>query len=278
MRSSYKLHLILILGLAIAVSPGILQAQEGGGDDARSKAQNPVSAMYSLPLKLTVDFGAPDGSAYFLNIQPVLPVTVGDWNLVSRIIMPLISVDGFIAGTPEIPAGSPGTGASGLGDINYSLYFSPVNYDKLIWGVGPSLMLPTATDDQLGSGKWSGGITAVGLTQPGWGTYGALIRQLWSFAGDSNRVDVNQFLFEPFINYNLDKGWYLISDIIMTANWDAPSSERWTIPLGGGAGKIFKIGNQIMNSRLEAYYNVESPQAGPDWSMSFTLQFLFPRS
>jgi len=189
-----------------------------------------------------------------------------------------VSVEGLLTGTPEIPAGAPGPGANGLGDINYSLYLSPVNYDKIIWGVGPSIMLPTASDDQLGSGKWSGGITAVGLTQPGWGTYGALFRQLWSFAGDSNRGDVNQFLFEPFINYNLDKGWYLISDIIMVANWDAPSSERWTVPLGGGAGKIFKIGNQMMNTRLEAYYNVASPETGPDWSMSWTLQFLFPRS
>ena len=128
------------------------------------------------------------------------------------------------------------------------------------------------------SGKWSGGITAVSLTQPGWGTYGALVRQLWSFAGDSDRVDVNQFLFEPFVTYNLDKGWYVMTDMIWVANWDAPSSERWTIPLGGGGGKIFKIGNQMMNAKLEAYYNLESPKAGPDWSMSFMLQFLFPRS
>lgn len=280
MRSSCKLNLllVLILGLVLMVSPGVLQAQEGGGDDARSQAQNPVSAMYSLPLKFTVDFGAPNGSAYFLNIQPVLPVTVGDLNLVSRIIAPIISVEGLYVGSPELPAGAPGPGATGLGDINYSLYFSPVKYDKVIWGAGPSIMLPTATDDQLGSGKWSGGITAVALTQPKWGTYGGIVRQLWSFAGDSNRQDVNSFLLEPFVNYNLDNGWYLLSDLIMTANWDAPSSERWTIPLGGGAGKIFKIGNQLMNTRLEAYYNVESPKAGPDWSMTFTLQFLFPRS
>jgi hypothetical protein len=106
---------------------------------------------------------------------------------------------------------------------------------------------------------------------------GVLGRQLWSFAGDSDREDVNQFLLEPFLNYNLEGGWFLITDMIITANWDAPSSQRWTVPIGGGAGRIFKIGNQAINSRLEAYYNVEAPDAAPDWNIAFTFQFLFPK-
>ncbi len=71
--------------------------------------------------------------------------------------------------------------------------------------------------------------------------------------------------------------WYLITDMIITVNWDAPSSQRWTVPVGGGVGKLFKIGNQAMNARVEAYYNVERPDSAPDWSMSFTIQFLFPK-
>jgi hypothetical protein len=103
------------------------------------------------------------------------------------------------------------------------------------------------------------------LLQPGWGTYGGLVRQLWSFAGDSDRPDVNQTLLQPFINYNLPNGWYLITDIIITANWGAKkSSDRWTVPLGGGVGKLFKIGNQPINSRIEAYYNIEKPDNGPE--------------
>jgi len=182
-----------------------------GGDDLRAKAQNLVSSMYSLPLKLTADFGAPNGSAYFFNINPVIPVTVGDWNLINRAIIPaIVSVDGYIEGTPQIPEGQPADDReTGLGDINYSLFFSPAKASKFIWGVGPSVTLPTASEDQLGSGKWSAGATGVVLLQPGWGTYGGLVRQLWSFAGDSDRSDVNQTLFQPFINYNLSDGWYL---------------------------------------------------------------------
>jgi len=253
--------------------------QAQGGDDLRAKVQNPVSSMYSLPLKLTVDFGAPDGSAYFFNINPVIPVTVGDWNLISRALIPaVVSVDGLIAGTPEIPEGVPSRDRkTGLGDINYSLFVSPNKTKPFIWGLGPSINLPTASKDQLGSGKWSAGPTGVILFQPKWGTYGGLVRQLWSFAGDDDRSSVSQMLIEPFINYNLDGGWYLISDMILTANWNASSGQRWTVPLGGGAGKLFKIGNQPINSRLEAYYNIVTPDAGPDWQVVFTFQFLFPK-
>ena len=253
-------------------SPGAVRTSE-----QLSKIQS--APCTACPLKLTMDFGAPDGSAYFFNINPVIPVTVGDWNLINRALIPaVVSVDGFIQGTPGIPEGVPSKDRkTGLGDINYSLFFSPAKASKFIWGLGPSINLPTASKDQLGSGKWSTGPTGVLLIQPKWGTYGGLVRQLWSFAGDDDRPSVNQMLVEPFINYNLDGGWYLISDMILTANWNASSSQRWTVPLGGGVGKLFKIGNQPINSRLEAYYNVVTPDAGPDWQVVFTFQFLFPK-
>jgi len=283
-----RFTLILIASLILFTGAQALAQDEAkpsaqpaqGGDDLRSKVQNPVSSMYSLPLKLTADFGAGNGSAYFFNANPVIPVTVGDWNLISRALIPLVvSVDGKIAGTPSIPEGEAANNRrTGLGDINYSLFLSPADATKFIWGVGPSVNLPTAKTDALGSGKWSAGPTGVVLIQPGWGTYGGLVRQLWSFAGDSDRPGVNQTLIEPFINYNLPNGWYLIADPILTANWGAKkSSDRWTVPIGGGVGKLFKIGNQPINSRIEAYYNIEKPDNGPDWQTVFTFQFLFPK-
>ena len=254
---------------------------EGNGDDLRAATQNPISSMYSLPFKFTFDNGADNGDANFLNIQPVLPVTAGDWNLVNRIIVPIANAPGGVPGLP----GNPGVGdttesgrTSGLGDINYSLFLNPLETrGKLIWGLGGSITAPTATDDRLGSGKWSAGPTAVGLVQPKWGTYGMLARHLWSFAGDDDRRDVNQSLIEPFVNYNLDNGWYLISDSVITVDWKIKSGDKVTLPLGGGAGKIFKVGNQPMNARIEAYYNVIHPDAGPEWTIGGTIQFLFPK-
>jgi hypothetical protein len=272
--------------LAILFAASHVSGQEGteqsnekaqGGGDLRAAVQNPVGAMYSLPFKFTFDYGAPNGEASFLNIQPVIPITVGDWNLINRIIAPLIDSPGEVAGTPEIPNPTSGNGATGLGDINYSVFLSPAKPKGAIWGIGPSITMPTATDKELGSEQWSAGPTGVVLFQPKWGTIGGLARHLGSFAGDSDRKSINQSLFEPFVNYNLPNGWYLISDIIMTANWNLDSSDIWTVPLGGGVGKLFKIGSQAMNARAEAYYNIEKPDNAPDWQWGFTVQFLFPK-
>jgi hypothetical protein len=281
MRLKIYLILLAIMFVASHVSGQETTEQSGGkaqgSGDLRAAVQNPVGAMYSLPFKFTFDYGAPNGEASFLNIQPVIPITVGDWNLINRIIAPLIDSPGEVAGTPGIPNPTEGNGATGLGDINYSLFLSPAKPKGAIWGIGPSITMPTASDKELGSEKWSAGPTGVVLFQPKWGTIGGLVRHLGSFAGDSDRKNINQTLFEPFVNYNLPKGWYLISDIIMTANWDLKGSDVWTVPLGGGVGKLFKIGNQAMNARAEAYYNVEKPDNAPDWQWGFTVQFLFPK-
>jgi hypothetical protein len=275
-KNSYRLASALLTAGLLMAGHALAEEEEGG--DLQAAVQNPIGAMISLPIKQTVDFGAPDGTAYFLNIQPVIPVTIGDWNLINRVIAPVVvHVPGFIGGLPGLPLGQPGGAVTGMGDWNYSMFVSPAKPGSVIWGIGPSITFPTATDGQLGSRKWSAGPTAVALAQPKPWTVGVLARQLWSFAGDSDRNEVSQFLLQPFVNYNLDKGWYLLTDMVVTANWHAPSSERWTVPLGGGVGKLFKLGNQAINTRLEAYYNVERPELAPDWSMSLQFQFLFPK-
>ena len=270
-------HLALVaLGLMAPLIAAPACAQEEGGGDVRSSVQNPISSLISLPFKFTFDNGAPNGDANFLNIQPVYPVTVGDWNLVNRLIVPIASAPGGVT-TPGVPNPTDGGREKGLGDINYTLFLSPVKVNTAIWGVGPSFSMPTATDSQIGSEKWSAGPTGVILFQPKWGTFGMLVRHLGSFAGDSDRRNINQTLFEPFVNYNLPNGWYLISDLVMTANWDLDSSDIWTVPLGGGVGKLFKVGKQAMNARTEAYYNIDKPDNGPNWQWGFTIQFLFPK-
>ncbi|MBT8119896.1 MAG: transporter [Gammaproteobacteria bacterium] len=269
--------------MLLGISPLYVSAEEKNEDsgDLRAATQNPISSMYSLPFKFTFDNGADNGDANILNIQPVLPVSVGDWNLVNRIIIPLADAPGGIPGLPNNPGVGDTTDSgrtSGLGDINYSLFLNPLETKgSLIWGLGGSVTAPTATDDRLGSGKWSAGPTAVGLVQPEWGTYGLLLRHLWSVAGDDDRRDVSQSLAEWFINYNLDNGVYLITDSVVTVDWKIKSGDKVTLPLGGGIGKIFKIGSQPMNMRAEAYYNVIHPDGAPEWTIGGTIQFLFPK-
>jgi hypothetical protein len=247
--------------------------------DLAKAAQNPVAAMISLPFQNNILFGVgpDDDVANVLNIQPVIPFTVGDWNIINRTIVPLIYLPEVTSGLPELPEGVSAGETFGLGDINHSIYFSPADSGPVIWGIGPSLTFPTATDEMLGTEKWSAGPAAVALAQPGPWVVGSLVRQLWSFAGDGDRQDVSQLLIQPFVNYNMEDGWYLVSSPIITANWEADSDDTWTVPVGGGFGKIFRIGNQPMNAQLQGFYNVEHPQFGPEWIMRFQLQFLFPR-
>ena len=245
--------------------------------------------MYSLPFQNNTYFGAGpnhDKTANVLNIQPVLPFTVGEWNIISRTIAPLIYVPAAGSNFGAASLGETTTGASGplgipetfgLGDINQTFYFSPAAPSEFIWGVGPSVNLPTATSNVIGSEKLSVGPAAVGLVMPKPWVIGALARQLFSVIGPRGARDVNQTLLQPFVNYNLPEGWYLTSSPIMTANWSADASQRWNVPLGGGVGKIFKIGGQPMNASLQAFDYVAHPSAGPRWAVRFQVQFLFPR-
>ena len=273
-RNSYRLASAL-LSAGLLMASHALAEEEGG---LQAAAQNPVGAMISLPIKNTVDFGAPDGTAYFLNIQPVIPITVGDWNLINRVIAPVVvHVPGLVGGLPSLPLGQPGGAVTGMGDWNYSMFVSPAKPGSVIWGIGPSITFPTATDGQLGSRKWSAGPTAVALAQPKPWTVGVITRQLWSFAGDSDRKEVSQFLLEPFVNYNLDKGWYLTTSPIITHNAEASSGERWRVPIGGGVGRVFSIGRQAVNAQAQGYYNVEKPDIAGDWGLRLQFQWLFPR-
>lgn len=267
-----------VVALTAAISCGAL-AQNSSDLDLAAAAQNPVANMISLPLQNNTLFGVGpnDDTANVLNIQPVMPVTIGDWSMINRTIAPLIYLPDVTRGLESLPEGVSGGSKFGLGDINHSIYVSPAKPGKVIWGVGPSLTLPTATDTKLGSEKWSAGPAAVVLTMPQPWVIGALARQLWSFAGDDARPEVSQFLLQPFVNYNMEGGWYMVSAPVITANWEATSDDRWVVPVGGGVGKLFTIGSQPINSSMQAYYNVEKPTNGADWSLRLQMQFLFPK-
>jgi hypothetical protein len=166
----------------------------------------------------------------------VIPISLTkDWNLITRTIMPIINQPSPAPGIPS---------AFGLGDINPSLFLSPANAGKLIWGLGPTLTFPTASASVLGNGKWEAGPALVLLTMPGHWVIGALANNQWSYAG-WGKNNVNALLVQPFINYNFPDGWYVSSSPIITANWLAASDDRWTLPIGGGVGKILKFGDKF---------------------------------
>ncbi len=208
------------------------------------KTQNPVADLISVPLQSNFNFntGEKDATVYVLNVQPVIPIKLTpEWNLITRTVVPIINQPSLFP----------------------------------IWGVGPTFTLPTATDSKLGSGKFSLGPTAVALTIQGPWVVGALINNQWSVTGWGNK-DVNQMLLQPFVNYNLGQGWYLTSSPIITANWEAHAGDTWTVPVGAGVGKLFKVGKLPINTSLQAYYNAERPTFASDWQLRFQVQFLLP--
>lgn len=234
------------------------------------KAQNPIANLISVPFQNNTNFGVGpvDRTQNVLNIQPVIPLSISkDWLVVTRTIVPVIY-------QPAPPQG--GRGTFGLGDINPQFYFVPKTDSHITWGVGPTFVFPTATDSVLGQGKWSIGPAAVIVVTTEHLVFGAVANNVWSVAGDGNRANVSQLTFQPFINYNLDKGWYLVSSPILTANWEASGGDQWTVPFGGGFGRVFAIGKQRVNASLEAFWNLVKPNGAADWTLRAQFQLLFP--
>ena len=242
-------------------------------EELAKETQNPIANLISVPFQNNFNFGIGpnDATQWICNVQPVIPISLNkDWNLITRTIMPIINQPSPASGIPS---------AFGLGDINPSLFLSPANPGTLIWGVGPTMTFPTASASVLGNGKWEAGPALVLLTTPGHWVIGALANNQWSYAG-WGKNNVNALLVQPFINYNFPDGWYVTTSPIITANWLAASDNRWTLPIGGGFGKILKFGDKFppINLQLQAFDNVVRPrQGGADWQLRFQVQFLFPR-
>jgi hypothetical protein len=279
----------IVLGAALTASSAAYAQQ---GEDLREAAQNPIADLISVPFQNNTNFdiGHTDNTQNVLNIQPVYPIHLNEtWNLITRPILPVVYQPPFFEGEelraletidPEL-----GDTEFGLGDLTPEFFFSPRKPISLgtgtsvVWGTGPAFQFPTATNEVLGSGKYSVGPGfVVFLSDEALHiTTGFLVLNLWSFAGDEERANVNAMTLQPFLNYNLPKGWYLTTSPLMTANWEAEDDNRWTVPLGGGIGRIFKIGRQPINANLTAYYNVLTPDdVGANWQLRSQWTFLFP--
>jgi hypothetical protein len=265
----HTVYRFLLMGGILSVGALSLQAQDSS--EIAKQAQNPIARLISVPLEndFSPQTGIDKEGSYVLQMKPVVPIKLSnDWNLITRTIIPIIQV-------PDLAPGV--TGTSGLGDVNLSLFLSPTKAGPVIWGVGPIISFPTATESILGTKKLSVGPTAVVLKIQGHWLYGALANNLFSVAGPSARADVNQMLVQPFANYNLKHGWYLTTSPIITANWQVKPDERWVVPVGGGAGKIVHFGKLPVNIYTQFFRNVQRPGGTSSWSARFQMQFLFPK-
>lgn len=258
----------LITGLLLLL---VVAAAHASGEEALAKdSQNPVANLISLPLENNLNFGVgpEDARVNTLHLKPVYPVQLGELLLINRFIVPLEYQEERFEGEGS---------QSGLGNVTYQAFLSPAKPSKVIWGLGPALIMPTNTDDRLGSDKWSAGPALVVLAKPGHWLFGALAQHFWSFTGDSDENNVNLSSLQYFVNYNFPSGWYLTTNPTMTANWDADSSDRYTVPVGGGAGWLVRFGQQPVDFKLQGFWNAEKPDGAADWTLQLQVKFLFPK-
>lgn len=243
-----------------------------GDAELAQELSNPLADLMTIPIQMNYDRDIgplDDGWKLQTNIQPVIPVALNkDWNLISRTIMPVIYQDDIF----------PGAGSQfGLGDINLSLFFSPKKPTSggLIWGIGPVLLFPTATDSLLGARKWGAGPTAVALTMRGPWTLGILANHVWSYTGDSDRQDISNTFLQPFAAYTWPSAWTVSVQSESTYNW---KTDKWSVPVNVAVSKLVRLGKLPVSLQAGVGYWLESPDSGPE-GFRFRLQanFVLPK-
>jgi hypothetical protein len=229
---------------------------------------NPIGTLREVIFQLDIlpNVGSDNKTQLVNTIQTVWPFDIGkDWKLVTYSIIPLVSQPGLASGDDR---------TYGLGDSNFFGYFAPATEGKVIWGIGPALQAPTATDNDLGRDKWAAGPALILGIQPGnWSIFG-LFDNVWSFAGSGDEK-VNEFTFQYQAVYQFPKDWFFITNWVVDADWEAANGDRWTVPIGGGFGKQFKLGSQQFQVYGQVGYNVVKPDDASGWRAITVLSLIF---
>lgn len=257
--ASYGAIMSALLG---TLSAGPLAAQ----DNAASQANNPLanSTALNFQTQYTGELTGTDRDAnqFLLRYAQPLNLFGGTW-----LMRATVPVNTF----PQAGGGN----ETGLGDINvFAAYLFDTGNPAVSFGIGPQITMPTASEDTLGSEKWSLGFANVLFN----GTnskfqWGYLLTWQTSVAGEDDRADVNIGAFQPFGFYQLGQGWYLRSTATWTYDFE---TDNYAVPIGLGVGKVTQTDRAIINAFIEPQYSVATEGDGQsEWGVFAGINFQF---
>lgn len=270
-RRSTRYSLVAIVCAIVCDGAQAQQKAAMSAHDLAKLVQNPLADSISVPFANETNFplGPYRGTGNIMNIQPVVPFRLSDdWNIITRTTIPVVAQPRL---SPTEPADF------GIGSIVPIIALSPAHPGDIVWGLGPTFSLPTATGKTLGSPNWAAGPAAILLVQPDPWSFGLLLTHMSSFAGPSDATRTERTAAQLFAVYNFDDGTYLSYSPIFSADWTRRPNDRWTVPVGGEIGRVFEVGGQAMSASAGAYYNVVHPDGDAAWQIRTGLTLIFPK-
>ena len=255
--------LLALVAAAPALAAG--QAAPAAGVEAvAAELANPLAPVTSVSVQYRAELGVgpDDATHHTLRLQPSFFVPrPGGAAFLLRTILPLRSV--------SWPAG-----ASGLGDMTLVPYYVPDTGSPTFVGYGAALNLPTATDNALGSGRWSAGpaILFARTGQPM--TWGGLAQHVWSFGGDASRGRVSVTTVQPFATWLLGGGWSAGANLEASYNHALPSGSRWTLPVAASVSRVVPLWGSYVNLGAAAVGYAQRPSFAPAWEIRLSAQYV----
>ena len=254
--------LALPLGVALAVT----SAFAASAQDANITANNPIAdaSSFNFQNEYIGNLSDIDKSGNILNLRAIQPFSLFGGGWVARATLPVVT----LPTPPDLDS------ETGFGDFNvFALKLIDIGRPTVTVGFGPSLTVPSATNDALGTGTWNVGLANVlfNFTNPRfqWGYLAVWETDVAKERDDAN--DVNRGFLQPFGIFQLGDGWYLRSTGVWNYDFE---TDNYSMPVGLGVGKVIITEPAVLNVFFEPQVAIASEGPGQrEWGAFFGINF-----